>query len=177
MEAKTFELGEALELLERTPRVLDAWLRELPVAWARASEGPETFSPFDVLGHLLHGEQADWIPRIERILEHGEARAFEPFDRFAQERESVGKSVTQLLDEFALARAASLARLRALGLSGADLERRGTHPKFGSVTLRQLLATWVAHDLDHVAQIARVMAKRYALEVGPWSAFLPLLRR
>jgi len=177
MNANTYELGEAIALLERTPRVLDAWLRDLPEPWLRANEGERTFSAFDVVGHLVHGERADWLTRVRCILEHGEARTFVPFDRFAQERESLGKSVPQLLDEFAAARADSLRELRALDLSEADYARRGTHPKFGSVTLRQLLSTWVAHDLDHLAQIARVMAKRYALEVGPWSEFLPLLRR
>ena len=140
-------------------------------------EGAGTFSPFDNLGHLIHGERADWIPRARIILTQGPDRRFEPYDRFAQERESAGKSVEELLDEFATLRAANLATLRAWSLSERELALQGEHPEFGAVTLRQLLATWVAHDLGHMAQTARVMAKRYREPVGPWRAYLPILDR
>jgi hypothetical protein len=170
-----YRLDEALAILERTPRTLDAFLHDLPDAWARASEGPETWSPYDVVGHLIHGERTDWIPRARVILEHGEDEPFEPFDRFAQFESSQGKSLEALLDEFAALRAASLEALSAWGLSPADLERTGRHPELGRVTLGQHLATWVVHDLGHLAQIARAMAKQYADEVGPWGAYLPIL--
>ena len=171
-----FTIPDAHALLARTPATLDAWLRGLPDAWVTATEGPSTWSAYDIVGHLIHGDRADWIPRARRILEHGESRAFEPFDREAQFRESAGRSLDDLLDEFARVRAASLEALEALALSEADLERRGTHPAFGSVTLGQLLSTWVAHDLDHVMQIARVMARRYDGDVGPWRAYLRIIR-
>ena len=174
-----FALGEALALLERTPPALDAWLRGAPEAWLDArTEGPESFSPRDVLGHLIGGERTDWIPRARIILQHGESRPFDPFDRFAFKREA-GKPIGSLLDEFARLRRDNLAALRDLQLAPADLDRRGRHPdaSFGPVTLRQLLATWVVHDLSHLAQVARVMGKRYADDVGPWRAYLPMLKR
>jgi hypothetical protein len=170
-----FEIDAAIALLDRTPRVLRAWLDGLPEAWLAADEGPATFSPREVLGHLLHGENTDWIPRLRRILEHGETKAFEPYDRFAQQRLYEDWTAAQLLDALAARRSENLAAVRALQLAGADLDRRGTHPDLGPVTLRQLLSTWVVHDQNHVAQIARVLARQYAGEVGPWRAYLPIL--
>ncbi|HLN63371.1 MAG TPA: DinB family protein [Symbiobacteriaceae bacterium] len=170
-----FELDEAVAVLERTPASLGALLEGLPERWVRATEGEGTWSPYDVIGHLIHGERADWIPRARHILA-GENRPFEPFDRTAQFSESQGKSLSELLAEFADLRRASLAVLRGMNLTAADLDRTGQHPAFGEVRLGQLLATWVAHDLDHVGQIVRTMAKVYATAVGPWSAYLSILR-
>jgi hypothetical protein len=175
LSAVSFELTAAREILARTPATLDAMLRGLPDAWSRVNEGPDTWSAYDVVGHLVHGERADWIPRARIILEHGAARAFEPFDRFAQFRESAGKSLETLLDEFAALRRENLATLDALRIGQETLAREGRHPDFGVVTMGQLLATWVVHDLGHIAQISRVMAKRYAGEVGPWMEYLPVL--
>jgi DinB family protein len=172
-----FVLAEALPVLERTPRALRALLLGLPDPWIRATEGPTTWSPFDVVGHLIHGERTDWMPRLEIILAEGEARAFTPFDRFAQFEASRGRTLEELLDSFAVLRGGNLARLASLGLTPADLARRGRHPELGPVTLEQLLATWVAHDLSHLGQIARVMGKAYAEAVGPWVAYLPMLGR
>src|SRR6185436_5236020 len=174
-----FRLDEAVALLGRTPRVLDALLRDLPEPWLCCDEGPDTWTPPVVVGHLIHGEKTDWIPRARRLLEHGETKPFEPFDRFAQLRDPATtrpSSMAELLDEFARRRAQSLAELAALGLRPADLARRGRHPELGPVTLGQLLATWVAHDLDHLFQIERVLAKRYAQAVGPWAAYLRIVR-
>ncbi len=156
--------------------VLDALLRELPEAWTAATEGARTWSPYDVIGHLIHGEKADWMPRVVIILEHGPDRPFDPFDREAQFRASVGKSLATLLDEFGALRSENLMRLRALNLQSAQLDLEGTHPELGVVTLRQLLATWTAHDLAHILQVARVMAKRYQREVGPWAAYLSVMK-
>jgi uncharacterized damage-inducible protein DinB len=171
----TFSLDEARALLDRTPAVLDALLRDLPEPWIRADEGADTWSVFDVVGHLIHGERTDWIARARIILEHGETRPFDKFDRFAQFAESKGKTLDALLDEFAALRRKSLGELAALHLTETALDRRGSHPALGAVTLRQLLATWVAHDLDHLTQIARVMAGRYSDEVGPWQAYLRVI--
>ena len=173
---KPFVLEEGLAILTRTPATLDALLRGLPAAWITAHEGGETWSPYDVMGHLIHGELTDWMPRAKIILEHGEARAFDTFDRQAQFQAST-RTLPELLDEFASLRASSLDQLRAFKLTDADLDRRGRHPAFGTVTLRQLLATWVAHDLDHIVQISRVMARQYSDAVGPWRAYLPILDR
>jgi hypothetical protein len=172
---RAFSPAEGTALLERTPAVLDAWLRDLPEAWLGAHEGPDTWSPFDIVGHLLHGERTDWMPRVHRLLEHGEALPFDPFDRFAQFTDSEGRSIGDLLDDFARLRAESLRQLRELALTHEDLNRTGRHPAFGVVTLRQLLATWVAHDLDHVTQIARVIARQYSDEVGPWREYLRIV--
>lgn len=169
-----FSIADAMPILKRTPRVLDAWLRDLPDAWLHANEGADTWSAFDVIGHLIHGEQTDWIPRLRIILEHGPARTFAPFDRHAQ-RDKPGQTTAALLDEFTRLRGESLAALAACGLTAADHARRGTHPAFGGVTLGELLATWTVHDLNHIAQIARVMALQYADQVGPWRAYLPIL--
>ena len=177
METTNLELESAIQILARTPAALDAWLRHLPDAWTRVDEGPDTFSAFDVVGHLIHGERTDWIPRLARMLEHGEAVPFDPFDRFAQFLASEGKSLNALLDEFALQRERSLAYLRTLHLTDEQLLVRGKHPELGSVTVAQLLATWVVHDLGHIAQIGRVMSKRYSDAVGPWKAYLPVLTR
>jgi hypothetical protein len=172
---RPFAVSEAIAILSRTPAMLDALLRGLPEPWITAHEGGETWSPFDVIGHLIHGEQTDWMPRARIILAHGDTRAFDPFDRFAQLEHSRGRTLPSLLDEFAAARAESVRSLVALQLTDADLDRRGKHPELGVVTLRQLLATWVAHDLDHVVQIARVLAQQYADEVGPWRAYLRVI--
>ena len=172
-----FALPDAVGQLRRTPDVLRAWLPALPEAWLHATEGPETWSPFDVVGHLVHGERTDWLARTEHILAGHEDVPFAPFDRFAMFEASRGRTLDDLLDAFAGLRAENLARLEGLGLTEADLDRRGLHPALGPVTLRQLLATWVVHDLSHLAQIARVLAKQYRDEVGPWTAYLPLLTR
>ena len=168
----SFSLADAVPLLARTPALLNAWLRDLPDVWQTANEGGETWSPYDVLGHLIHGEKTDWIPRARLILDHADAVPFERFDRFAQFRESAGKTLPQLLDTFASLRQANLQTLQGLAIGPSQLDRSGRHPELGGVTLRQLLATWVAHDLDHVVQVARVMASQYADEVGPWRAYL-----
>jgi hypothetical protein len=172
---RRFTLDEGVAILSRTPGAVDAMLRGLPDGWIRAHEGGETWSPFDVVGHLIHGERTDWVPRAKLIVEHGEGRAFEKFDRFAQFTASAGRTLDSLLDEFAATRKASLDELASLKLTEADLDRRGRHPELGGVTLRQLLATWVAHDLDHIVQIARVLARQYSEEVGPWKAYLRVI--
>ncbi len=169
------DLPTATALLGRTPRSLDALLRGLPEAWIRADEGPDTWSAFDVVGHLIHGERTDWIPRLRIVLEEGEARAFDPFDRFAQLRENRGKSLDALLDTFATLRAGSLRALEGFSLDDVLLARRGMHPELGAVTARQLLSTWVVHDLGHLRQIARVLAKPWGGAVGPWRAYLSIL--
>ena len=169
-------LHNTMALLARTPAALDALLRDLPDAWTSGNEGVNTWCAFDVVGHLIHGERTDWIPRARVILEFGETRAFEPFDRWGQERESEGKSLGQLLDEFAQLRAEGLGELRAMNLQPEDLERRGRHPTLGVVTLSQLIATWAAHDLTHLHQISRVMAHQYDVAVGPWHAYLGVLK-
>lgn len=170
-----FSLDEALPILERTPAVLRALLADLPDPWILATEGEGTWSAFDVVGHLIHGERTDWIPRAEMILSRGEAATFAPFDRFAQFQASLGLTLAELLDTFARLRSTNVARLRELAPTAADLGRSGRHPEFGPVTLGQHLATWVAHDLNHISQIVRVMARRYSSAVGPWRTYLPLL--
>ena len=172
-----FDLDDGIAVLERTPATLRAMLAGLPSVWIDGTEGPETWSPYDNVGHLIHGERTDWIPRAQIILAQGPDRRFTPFDRFAQFSESQGKSLADLLDEFAKLRAENLVTLRGWRLTDAQLALEGVHPKFGAVTLRQLLATWVAHDLGHVAQIARVMAKQYREAIGPWREFLPVMDR
>jgi DinB superfamily len=169
-------LQHTIALLTRTPATLNALLRDLPEAWTMRNEGENTFHAFDVVGHLIHGERTDWMPRARMILEFGDTRAFEPFDRRAQERESQGKSLAQLLDEFARLRSENLDALRALNLTREDLERRGRHPALGVVTLSQLLATWAAHDLTHLHQLSRIMAHQYRDAVGPWSAYLGVMQ-
>ena len=170
-----FDLQETIVLLSRTPSSLNALLRDLPPSWTVGSEGPKTWSPFDIVGHLIHGERTDWMPRVRMILEQGESRAFDPFDRLAQERESLGKSLPLLLDEFAQLRSENLDALRSMNLRPEDFSRRGRHPGLGVVTLSQLLATWAVHDLTHLHQLARVMAYQYKEDVGPWSAYLGVL--
>ncbi len=172
-----FELSHAIQMLERTPSTLHVMLDGLSEAWTTPNEGVETFSAYDNVGHLAHGERTDWIPRVRIILAQGEHRKFEPFDRFAHVREAAGKSLGDLLQEFAELRAENLAALREMQLTERELALEGEHPQFGLVTLRQLLSTWVVHDLGHVAQIARVMAKQYHEAVGPWTAYLPILTR
>jgi len=172
---RPFVVEEAAAILARTPATLDAQLRGLPASWITAHEGGETWSPFDVVGHLIHGEETDWIPRAKIILAHGDARAFDKFNRTAQFTASEGRTLPDLLDEFAKLRKANLRELTSLNLTDADLERPGLHPELGPVTLRQLLATWVAHDLDHVVQISRVLARQYSDAVGPWRAYLRVI--
>lgn len=178
--SKEFSLADAVAVLSRTPATLDVWLRGLPDVWAhtnegRSNDGADTWSAFDIVGHLIAGERNDWMPRARIILERGETRPFDPFDRFAQERESRGKSLDQLLDEFARLRRENLAALQAMNLQPEDLARRGMHPSLGPVTLGELLATWTVHDLTHLHQLSRVMAHQYRDTVGPWSAYLGVL--
>jgi len=172
-----FDLAAGTAVLERTPTTLRAMLAGLSPEWTDATEGPDTWSPYVIVGHLIHAERTDWIPRAKIILAQGANRRFEPYDRFAQFRESEGKSLMDLLEEFARLRGANLDTLRAWRLTDAQLELKGEHPAFGPVTLRQLLSCWVAHDLGHIAQTARVMAKQYREAVGPWRAYLPVMDR
>jgi hypothetical protein len=175
--AMSFDLPETLDLLERTPGVVEALLRGTSGAWHAVNEGPGTWSAFDVVGHFLHGEETDWVPRARIILAHGAERPFEPFDRFAQFRRFAGWPLDALLDRFTELRRANLATVRGWHLTDAQLDLPGRHPELGPVTLRQLLATWAVHDLNHVAQIARVLAKRYTGEVGVWRDYLSILNR
>ena len=170
-------VDEIITLVERTPAVLRALLAGLPRVWTDASEGPDTFTPFDVVGHLIHGERTDWIPRTRIILAQGQNRTFEPYDRFAQQRASAGMTMDELLETFAELRAQNVAALRAMKIGDAALALEGQHPELGTVTLRQLLSCWPVHDLGHLGQISRVMAKRYRDEVGPWRAYLTVLDR
>jgi hypothetical protein len=170
-----FRLDSAIAVLSRTPVLLDHWLRGLPSEWLTANEGADTWSPFDVVGHLIDGEEADWMPRARIILGKAADRRFEPFDRFGHIERNRARTLDSLLDAFTRLRRKNLADLEALHLTATELSRTGEHPEFGTVTLEQLLATWVAHDLGHVAQIARVMAKCYSREVGPWRRYLPIL--
>ena len=169
-------LEQTIALLERTPAMLDTLLRDLPESWTQSNEGENTWSAYDIVGHLIHGELTDWLPRMRRILEHGESKAFDKFDRTAQERESKGKSLEQLLDEFTRLRSANLRELRAMNLRNGDLAKKGRHPALGVVTLSQLLATWAAHDLTHLHQLSRVMAHQYREAVGPWTQYLGVMQ-
>jgi uncharacterized damage-inducible protein DinB len=173
----TLDLVGARTILRRTPDVLDALLRTLPDPWVRENEGPDTWSSFDVVGHLVEAEATNWIPRIRHLVAHGESVVFPPFDRFGFVDKSQGKSMAELLDTLRAARARSLAALDELRLAPRDLARRGRHPEFGSVTLGQLVATWAVHDLNHLGQITDVLARQHGAAVGPWRAFLGILER
>ncbi len=175
-DSKSFPVADAIALLSRTPAALGALLRGLPDIWVNSNEGQDTWNAFDIVGHLIVGERTDWMPRVKRILESGEAKHFDPFDRFAQSNESQGRSLDQLLDDFARLRRENLAALRELNLQPDDLLRRGRHPALGVVTLAELLATWAVHDLTHTHQLSRVMAYQYREAVGPWSAYLGVLK-
>lgn len=167
---------QAIEILERTPAVLSTLLSGISDDWVMNNEGAETFSPYDVVGHLIHGEKTDWVVRAKLILEHGTAKPFEPYDRFAQYEESKGKSLQQLLDEFDEIRKRNIAWFQSCQVTEEDLERKGMHPVLGEVSLRNLLSTWVVHDLTHIAQVTRVMAKQYKGEMGPWPEFFRILQ-
>jgi hypothetical protein len=171
-----FNLEQAIVILSRTPVTLKSMLTELPSEWLFSNEGDKTWTPFDVVGHLIHGEQTDWLPRLKIILEFGEARSFEPFDRFAQMEVSKDRTVAELLDTFERLRSDNLRELRDLQLDAEDLRKTGKHPELGTVTLEALIATWVVHDLDHIVQITRTMAKQYEGAVGPWKAYLKVLK-
>jgi hypothetical protein len=170
-----FELASSLDILRRTPATLRALLEGASDAWTRSNEGPDTFSPFDVVGHLIDGEETDWMPRAGIILSRDPEATFVPYDRFRHYARNRERTLDSLLDEFARLRIANLERLASWDLGDTELDLRATHPSLGPVTLRQLLATWVAHDLGHVAQVARVMAKQYREQVGPWVQYLPVL--
>jgi len=171
-----FKLDQAISVLSRTPQALRTLLSGLADPWIWNNEGPETWSPYDVVGHLLYGEKTDWIPRLKIILHYGKGKTFEPFDRFAMFRESEGKSIDDLLDEFGRLRMDNLATLQQLKLGSQDFLRQGMHPGLGEVNLGQMLATWVVHDLSHLAQIAEIMARQYREQVGPWKAYLRVLQ-
>ena len=172
-----FDLSNGIAILERTPAAFRSMLSGLSHMWTDATEGPETWSPYVIVGHLIHGERTDWIPRAQIILAQGPSRRFTPYDRFAQFSESKGKTLAELLDEFESLRADNVRTLAGWKLTDTQLALTGEHPEFGSVTLSQLLATWVGHDLGHIAQTARVMAKQYRDAVGPWRAYLPVMDR
>ena len=170
-----FKLDKAVEILERTPGVIEELLKGLSQEWIMNNEGSDTWSPYDILGHLIHGEKTDWIVRMEIIISDNNDKTFQPFDRFAQFEQSKGKTLQQLIDEFKELRKQNIAVLISKNFNESTLNKTGIHPAFGIVTLSQLLSTWVVHDLSHIAQIARVMAKQYKTEVGPWQAYLPIL--
>jgi DinB superfamily len=170
-----FSIARSIEILERTPATLERMIGGLDESWTRGTEGPDTFSPFDVVGHLIDGEETDWIPRARIILARGSSLRFEPYDRFRHYQRNTGRSLRSLLEEFTKLRAGNLATLRSWQLTEAQLDLPGEHPGLGPVTLRQLLGAWVVHDLGHIAQVARVLAKQYSDQVGPWTPYLPVL--
>jgi len=172
-----FHLSKSIEILDRTPKVLTQLLEGLSDEWIYNNEGGESWSPYDIIGHLIHGEKTDWITRTEIILSDGTEKTFAPFDRFAQFEASKGKTISILLEEFQALRQSNLTALKSKNITSNDLKKTGIHPAFGEVTLKNLLACWVAHDLGHLAQISRVMAKQYKEEVGPWLEYLPILSK
>lgn len=169
-----FDLGESIMVLERTPVSIKSLLGGLSERWTHQNEGGDTWSPFDVVGHLIHGERTDWIPRTKQIL-FEENKAFKPFDRFAQFEESKNRTLSSLLLEFERLRAENLSELKSFGITDEDLNKEGIHPEFGNISLRQLLSAWVVHDLGHIVQVSRVMAKNYKEETGPWPKYLKVL--
>ena len=171
-----FSIEKSIAILERTPFVIEMLLRGLPDDWTMNNEGDSTWTPFDIVGHFIHGEKTDWIPRMKIILSDGSNKTFEPFDRFAQLKESEGKTLSDLMIEFKLRRKTNMEILRSMNITEEKLQRTGIHPAFGTVTLQELLAAWTAHDLDHIGQIVRVMASQYKKEVGPWIEFLRILK-
>jgi uncharacterized damage-inducible protein DinB len=171
-----FTIDRSLEILSRTPAVLNTLLRDISADWSSQNEGGETWSPYDIVGHLIHGEKTDWIPRATLILSDNPDKSFIPFNRFAQFEESQGKTLNQLLDEFARLRKEGIEQLRSMNITDSQLQDTGIHPKFNKVTLQQLLSTWVVHDLNHIAQVTRVMAFQYKEAVGPWTEFLKILQ-
>jgi hypothetical protein len=173
----TFTLEKSIEILERTPDVLNVMLQNLSTEWTSNNEGGETWSPFDIVGHLIHGETTDWMPRAEIILSDKGVKTFEKFDRFSQFEDSKGKSLAELLQEFKILREKNIKLLRSKNLKQIDFQQKGIHPAFGEVTLSQLLSTWVVHDFNHISQISRVMAKQYKTEVGPWVEYLGVLKQ
>lgn len=172
-----FKLNQSIEILERTPFILEQYLSGLSDDWLKGNEGSDTWSPYDILGHLIYGEKTDWLVRIDLILSDSEDKMFEPFDRFAQLNEDQDKSVAILLNEFRELRKVNIEMLKSFNIQESDYSRKGVHPDFGDVTLKQLISTWVVHDLSHIAQISRVMSKRYKYEVGPWINYLGILRK
>ena len=170
-----YSVEKSIEILETTPAVLKALLSGIHEEWVMNNEGPETFSPYDVIDHLIYGEKTDWVPRAKIILDFGLSKPFTPWDRFAQYEESKGKTLQQLLDEFEIVRRENMIWFKSLSLTEADLDKKGMHPQLQEVTLRNLLATWVVHDLTHIAQITRVMAKQYKEDMGPWPEFFRIL--
>jgi hypothetical protein len=172
-----YSIDKALEILERTPKILRVYLKNLSDDWILCSEGGETWSAFDVVGHLIHGEKTDWSPRLKLVMSNTDNKTFEPYDRFAQFEESRGKTMKQLLNEFSELRLQNVEFLKSLNISEIDFNKKAVHPSLGKVTLKNLLATWVAHDLGHINQISRVMAKQYINEVGPWIEYLSVLNK
>ncbi|MGH1364558.1 MAG: DinB family protein [Calditrichia bacterium] len=172
-----FKLQDSINIISRTPAVLEALLSDLPEAWLRSNEGKDTWSPYDIVGHLIHGEKTDWVVRTKIILANSGNKQFESFDRFAQEKEDNSRSIEILLAEFRELRAQNIQEFKSLQISEIDLRKKGIHPELGEVSLQQLLATWVVHDLGHIAQISRVMAKQYGSEVGPWMEYIGVLKR
>ncbi len=172
-----FELDQGIDILRRSPAILREMLHGLDDRWTMSNYGPDTFSPYDVMGHLVYGERSDWLGRAKIILEHGESRAFDQFDRYAMYEDSKGKTIGDLLEEFARLRAANLEELASLGISEADYARPGRHPNFGPVNLGQLLATWAVHDLHHIAQICKAMSYQYKEAIGPWLQFIGIVPR
>lgn len=171
-----YSVSDAIEILQRTPSVIESLVKNLPPNWSEVNEGPETWSVYDIIGHLIHGETTDWINRMEIILAQGADRNFPVFQRFAMFEESKGKSLNQLIEEFARVREKNIVILRSKNLTEQQLDLKGIHPKFGEVTLRQLLSTWVAHDMGHIAQMCRMIAKQYKEEAGPWVEYLRILQ-
>jgi len=172
-----FDLNQAISVLEKTPGVLKQLIGSLSQEWTHKNEGRDTWSPYDVLGHLVHGELTDWMPRLDIVLRDTENKTFEPYDRFAQFEMSKGKSMGDLLDEFEVLRKKNLNALKSKFLNSQDLTKEGVHPELGAVTLRQMLSAWVVHDLGHIAQVSRVMAKQYKDEIGPWTTYLTIVNQ
>ncbi|GMN08674.1 hypothetical protein MTsPCn9_08700 [Croceitalea sp. MTPC9] len=172
-----FDLKNSIEILEKTPKILESYLSGLSNNWLKNNEGKNTWSPYDVIGHLIFGEKTDWIIRAKKILDQSENKMFEPFDRFAQLKENQNKPISKLITEFKGLRKSNLKELKSLNITEKDLKLKGIHPEFGEVTLEQLLSTWVVHDLGHISQISRVMSKQYESNVGPWKAYLGILKK
>jgi len=173
----TFEIDKAIEILERTPLAIETLLKGISEEWLKNNEGENTWSPYTIVGHLIHGEKTDWIPRAKIMLSDAQNKTFEPFDRFAQMRENQDKSIDELLAEFKDLRSQNLQELKSLQINNSKLSSKGVHPELGEVSLEELLSTWVVHDLGHISQITRVMAKQYKNEVGAWKAYLGILKK